>query len=233
MKSPLIKSTFLFLIIFFISLDVSARKLISDYKIEFGKINIGIVHWVIIVDEKNYKTSINLDDKGIFSGLFKFSGNYSADGEIFDNKFLSSKYYQYWKTKKKTKEVKINFKNKMVNKLSLKPKEEKSPKVDYSSIRGLTDPISSFLNILLGIKNNYKTIDGRRLYKMVVDTEKLIGNRIIKNIIITEYTNIWADHNRNDLDSIEIEQYLPIEKNLFPKIIKIKHKGLVFKLTLI
>ena len=109
MKLPLIKLTFLFLIIFFISPDVFAKKLISEYKIEFGKINIGIVHWVINIDENNYKTSISLNDRGIFSGLFKFSGNYSADGEIFGNKFSTSKYRQYWKTKKKRNRGKYFF----------------------------------------------------------------------------------------------------------------------------
>ena len=112
------------------------------------------------------------------------------------------------------------------------PKENETPRIDYFNIKGLIDPLSSFLNILTNTLNNFKTIDGRRLYKMLLDFEKKDGNIVSKKIIITDYSNIWADHKRNELKYIITKQsFLKKEDKYFPNNIKIKHKGLVFKLT--
>ena len=55
--------------------------------------------------------------------------------------------------------------------------------------------------------------------------EKINGNNL--KIKIENYKNIWADHKKNSLESIEIVK----NENLLPSIIKIKFKGLVFKLS--
>ena len=55
--------------------------------------------------------------------------------------------------------------------------------------------------------------------------EKINGNNL--KIKIENYKNIWADHKKNSLESIEIVK----NENLLPTIIKIKFKGLVFKLS--
>ena len=231
MKFPLIKTTGFFLIILFFSLSVSAKKFISDYKIEVGGINIGTVHWIINKGEKKYKTVIQLRNGGLLLALYNFSGNYSSEGIIIDNYLVSSNYYQLWKTKKKTRKVEIQFKNKMVSMLDLKPKELEVPRVNYLNSKDLTDPLSSFINIIINGNNRLQTIDGRRLYKMVLDKETIKNNTVVKKIIIKDYFNIWTDHKRNDLKSIELELALPDENIFFPKKIKIKHKSLVFKLT--
>ena len=107
-----------------------------------------------------------LEDRGLFSGLYKFSGEYLSEGMIFEDEFIPLRYKQAWKTKKKTREVEILFDKKMVSALNLSPKESELPRIEYLKIQGLVDPLSSFLNILTSGTNNYKTIDGRRLYKM-------------------------------------------------------------------
>ena len=94
----------------------------------------------------------------------------------------------------------------------------------------MQDPLSSFLNILLSDNADFKTIDGRRLYKMSPEPKKKGGNIYSKKIIIKDYINIWADHKRNDLQFILTTQ--DVSKNkYFPTMIKIKNKGLTFTLT--
>ena len=66
---------------------------------------------------------------------------------------------------------------------------------------------------------------------MFIDFEKKDGDIVTKKIYIKDYFNIWADHKRNDLKFITIKQDLSKEDVFFPNNIKIKNKGLVFKLT--
>ena len=97
--------------------------------------------------------SIFLKDKGFISGLYKFTGEYYSEGKVFKNKFASSKYKQSWKTKSKTRVIEIIFDKTMVSALTLSPKEEEVPRIKYLKINGLTDPLSSFLNILTNRTN--------------------------------------------------------------------------------
>ena len=231
MKLLLIKFVLFFTVVFNLSADLSAKKLEAFYKIELGIINVGSIKWRIDLDGDSYITSILLKDKGLLSGLYQFTGEYLSEGKILKGEFVSSRYKQFWETKKKTREVEILFNKEMVSVLILKPKENESPRVDYLRIRGLTDPLSSFLNILANNTNNFKTIDGRRLYKMSLDSKSIDGNVVSKKIFIKDYFNIWADHKRNDLKFIATKQDLSKEDVIFPKNIKINNKGLVFKLT--
>ena len=91
--------------------------------------------------------------------------------------------------------------------------------------------MASFLNILFNDKNDFKTIDGRRIYKMSVKSVNKEGSKVSKKIFITNYLNLWTDHKKRDLNFIFTEQNM-LEKDYFlPKMIKIKNRGLVFKLT--
>ena len=230
MKLLLIKFILFFTIILNITIKLSAKELNAFYKIEIGAINIGSLKWSISLDNDNYKTSMLLEDRGLFSGLYTFSGEYLSEGMVFEDEFIPLRYKQEWKTKKKTREVEILFDKKMVSALILSPKESELPRIEYLKIQGLVDPLSSFLNILTGGANNYKTIDGRRLYKMSLDlTEE--KNIVSKKIYITDYFNIWTDHKRKDLKFIITKQDKSKKDNFFPNNIKIKNKGLVFTLT--
>ena len=230
MKLLLIKLILFFTIIFNLTIGLSAKELNAFYNIEIGTINIGSLKWSISLDDDNYKTSMFLEDRGLLSGLYKFSGEYLSEGMIFENEFIPFRYKQAWKTKKKTREVEILFDKKKVSVLNLSPKESELPRIEYLKIQGLVDPLSSFLNILTSGANNYKTIDGRRLYKMSLDLKKE-KNMVSKKIYITDYFNIWADHKRKDLKFIITKQDKLEKDNFFPNNIKIKNKGFVFTLT--
>ena len=66
---------------------------------------------------------------------------------------------------------------------------------------------------------------------MSADIETKQKNLLIKKIFISEYYNIWKDHNKNDLKYITTEQNILKNNDIFPRIIKIKNKRLTFKLT--
>ena len=183
------------------------------------------------MEDNNYNTSMYLKDKGIMSGLYEFTGEYFSEGQFLKGEFVSTRYKQSWKTKKKTKKVEILFDRMMVHTLILNPKENEVPRINYFKIQDLVDPLTSFLNVLTNSTNNFKTIDGRRLYKMLLDFEIKDGNIVSKKIIISEYFNIWADHKRKDLKFIVTKQDLSKKNNFLPKSIKIKNKGLIFTLT--
>ena len=51
-----------------------------------------------------------------------------------------------------------------------------------------------------------------------------------KKILIEDYVNIWADHKRNDLEYVETKQKYDEGVFFMPEIIKIKFKGLLYKL---
>ena len=231
MKLLLIKFFIFFLLTFNLPTKLLANELKAFYNVELGTINIGSLKWIINIEGDNYKTSMLFKDKGLLSGFYKFTGKYLSEGRFSKGEFVSSRYKQFWKTKRKTKEIEILFDKMSVYALVQNPKENETPRIDYFNIKGLIDPLSSFLNILTNTLNNFKTIDGRRLYKMLLDFEKKDGNIVSKKIIITDYSNIWADHKRKDIKFITTKQNLSEKDNFLPSIIKIKTKGLVFTLT--
>ena len=193
-----------------------------EYNVSSAGIKIGKFTWDLEIDGDKYVTEINLKNSGFFSPLYKFNGQYLSKGKIKDNKFRSIEYQQYWKTKKKIKTVEMVFDAYPV-KLVQKPIESEHSRVDLESLFDYFDPITSFINILNG-SNEVKTIDGRRIYVMkksiLEDTKKI-------SLQINDYKNIWADHKRNDLKSLE---FLLDEENFLPSQINIHFKERVFKL---
>ena len=136
MKFLLSKLTIFFLLIISFSGKSFSEEFKAIYKIEFGSINIGSLEWIINIEADNFKTNMLLKDRGMLSGLYDFSGEYASEGKIFQNKFFSSKYYQFWKTKKKEREVEISFKETMVSSLTQRPKEIELPRTKYLDIAG-------------------------------------------------------------------------------------------------
>ena len=108
--------------------------------------------------------------------------------------FVVREYKQYWETKKKIKTVEMSF-DKYLTNLSQQPEEKEFARVELNDLYEYSDPLTSFLNILLG-NDNVKTIDGRRIYIMKKTFDNKLDTVTIK---IKDYKNIWADHKRNDL----------------------------------
>ena len=112
--------------------------------------------------------------------------------------------------------------NKILN-LFQKPKEKEFSRIDVDQLRGYSDPLTSFLKLLSGIPES-KTIDGRRIYVFSLIHNHESENK--KTYVIKNYSNIWADHKRNDLEKISIISGLG---DYFPQAIFINFKGQLFK----
>ena len=217
------KFLFSFFLIYtiFLSFAGASKTFESNYLVKTKGITIGTFFWNLNLEKQSYKTTIDLKKKGFFSKLFVFEGYYQTSGTIKNKIFSPEKYSQFWKTNKKERGVEIDFYNSKISKILINPKEKELPRLDYKDLYGYSDPITSFINILINEKNSY-TIDGRRLYLLVQKNEK-----DYKKITIKEYKNIWADHKRNDLEFIEIYQK---DKGFFPEKINIRFDGSTFSL---
>ena len=208
-----------FFIIFVVNISY-ANSFSAEYKVSTTGIKIGHFSWSLNIDDNVYQTEIALKNSGIFSSLYKFEGSYLSVGVIENNIFKTQYYEQFWKTKKKTKIVKISFDDYLVE-LKQKPIEKEFARVNLSNLYLYFDPLTSFINILNG-EDEAKTIDGRRIY-ILKKNEDEDGNIILE---IKDYVNIWADHKRNDLKRIEFF----IEDDFLPYEILIHFKERVFKL---
>ena len=211
---------FLVFFILFVVNSSYANNFIAEYKVSTTGIKIGNFSWSLNINDNIYQTEINLKNSGIFSPLYKFEGNYLSTGVIENNIFKTNNYKQFWKTKKKTKIVKMSFDDYLIE-LKQEPREDEIARVNLEDLYLYFDPITSFINILNG-ENEAKTIDGRRIYRLKKN-EGEDGNIILK---IEDYINIWADHKRNDLKKIEFF----IEDDFLPYEIIIHFKERVFRL---
>ena len=216
-----------FLVIFFLNTTVLYSKTVEGkYNIKAKSLIVGELFWTLEINKNKYLMKINLYNKGMLSSIYKFNGIYSVWGNLENEIFAPKEYTQYWETSKQKKVVDILFDKKKVSRLTLSPVEKESARINYFNLLDYVDPLTSFLNIIKNKKNS-KTIDGRRTYTLSVE-ENGEENKI-KKINIKNYTNIWADHKRNDLKYIEIlENKSAID--LLPQQINIKFKGTVFKL---
>ena len=219
----------LFFFVFTIFSPLFAEDFKEAYVIEIGKIDIGELLWDVKLSNDNYKILIRLKSQGFLSKLYKFEGSYETNGSVVKGSLMPLKYKQFWLTKNKRREVEITFNNRSIIGLEIFPYEKELPRVEYAEIENHFDPLSSFLNILTG-KEKSKTIDGRRIYSMVVEKQDGYETRETKKILIEDYVNIWADHKRNDLEYVEIKQEYSEGVFSMPEVIKIKFKGLLYKL---
>ena len=103
--------------------------------------------------------------------------------------------------------------------LKIQPVEKELARINFLELEDYHDPLTSFLNIFLNNLDS-KTIDGRRVY--VLSPNK---NNDYTKVFIKNYINIWADHNKNDLEYLEIFQNSGED---LPYKINIKFKGSVF-----
>ena len=213
--------SFLFLFITFESIGepIGSKEVQQSYNVKTKGITVGNLDWQLKLEKNTYKTIINLKSKGPLSLVYKFKGYYETKGIIKNDILIPEQYTQKWKTKNKQRNIDLIFeKNKIVD-LKIQPKEKELKRINFLELVDYKDPLTSFLNIFLNNLDS-KTIDGRRIY--VLSPNK---NNDYTKVLIKNYINIWADHNKNDLEYLEIfqnsEEYLPYKIN-------IKFKGSVF-----
>ena len=178
------------------------NNVVKTYSIKVNGIKIGKLNWDIKIKNKNYSNNIYLKSEGLLSIMYSFEGKYSSTGDI-ENKFLSpNNYKHFWKTNKKTKTVSLVFQNNKLKSLNQKPDEKESLRVDVFNIQQTKDPLTAFLQIIMGIKS-VLVIDGRRLYTMSAENYKNTNQTLVE---IINYSNLWADHKRNKFEKIVFEK---------------------------
>ena len=162
MFTRLCLNKFLVFFVIFIANTSFANSFIAEYKVSTTGIKIGHFSWSLNVNDNIYETEINLKNSGIFSPLYKFEGSYLSVGVVENNIFKTKTYEQFWKTKQKTKIVKMLIDDYLIE-LKQEPIEKEVARVSLEGLYLYFDPITSFINILNG-EDEVKTIDGRRIY---------------------------------------------------------------------
>ena len=213
------KLLFSLVLLFITFQSPEAKKVGEKYTVKTKGITIGNLDWQVKLEKDTYTTIIKLKNEGPLSLIYKFKGYYEASGTIKNDILVSEKYIQEWKTKNKKRNINLIFKNNKIMNLKIKPEEKELARINFLELEGYSDPLTSFLNIFFNSFDS-KTIDGRRVY--VLSPNK---NDDYTKVLIKNYINIWADHNKNDLEYLEIFQN-PNED--LPYKINIKFKGSVF-----
>ena len=209
--------SFIFIFISFVSLE--AKEVEKNYTVKTKGITIGNLIWEVKLDQDTYTTSINLNSKGPLSLVYNFKDYYETNGIIQNDILIPNTYIQEWKTKNKQRNINLVFKKNKIVDLNIQPEEKEVERINFLELEGYSDPLTSFLNIFLNNLDS-KTIDGRRVYLL-----SPYKNNDYTKVLIKNYINIWADHNKNDLEYLEIFQNSEEE---LPYKINIKFKGSVF-----
>ena len=212
-----------FILLFFISSPVYADGFYKEFSIKVSGLKIGELVWVLEIDNNNYSNDIKLKSKGLLSAVYTFEGNYFSKGIVANNKLIPQTYNHVWKTNKTEKTMSLGFENNTLRSLKQTPYEREKLRVDVFNIKQTKDPLSSFLEIIMGEASSL-VVDGRRIYTMKAEFNKEKNKTVIN---ISDYSNLWADHKRNKFEQISFEKKDGV---LLPIKINIHFDGRVFKL---
>ena len=212
-----------FILLFFISSPVYAENFYKEFSIKVSGLKIGELVWVLEIDNNNYSNNIKLKSKGLLSAIYTFEGNYFSKGVVANNKLKPHTYNHVWKTNKMEKTMDLNFEDNTLSSLNQTPYEEEKLRVDVFNIKETKDPLSSFLEIIIGEAASL-VVDGRRIYTMNAEFNKEENTTVIN---ISDYSNLWADHKRSNFEQISFEKKDGV---LLPIKINISFDGRVFKL---
>ncbi|MDC3269693.1 DUF3108 domain-containing protein [Alphaproteobacteria bacterium] len=212
-----------FILLFFISSPVYAESFYKEFSIKVSGLKIGELVWVLEIDNNNYSNDIKLKSKGFLSAIYTFEGNYFSKGIVANNKLKPNTYNHIWKTNKTKKTMSLSFENNTLSSLNQTPYEKEKLRIDVFNIKQTKDPLSSFLEIIMG-ENSSLVVDGRRIYTMSAKFNKKENKNVIN---ISDYSNLWADHKRSKFEQISFEKKDGV---LLPKKIIIHFDGRVFKL---
>ena len=212
-----------FILLIFVSSPVYAESFYKKFSIKVSGLKIGELVWELEIDNDNYSNDISLKSKGLLSAIYTFEGNYFSKGIVENNKLKPRSYNHFWKTNKTEKTMNLSFENNMLSSLNQTPYEKEKLRVDIYNTKQTKDPLSSFLEIIMG-KTSSLVVDGRRIYTMNANFIKKENKTIIN---ISNYSNLWADHKRSKFEQITFEKKDGV---LLPIKIHINFDGRVFKL---
>lgn len=191
-----------FICLFFVSTNALGENYFKEYLVKVSGIKIGKLEWSVKINKTNYINEINLKSEGLLSGLYKFEGKYYSEGVVDNNRLKPVKYNHFWKTKKITKQMELAFKNNKLISLNQEPLEKEVLRINVFDIKENKDPLTSFLEIILGQKR-VSVVDGRRVYTL----SAALGNTENQTVVgVLDYFNLWADHKRSKFEKIIFEK---------------------------
>ena len=191
-----------FILLFFISSPVYAESFYKEFSIKVSGLKIGELVWELEMDNNNYSNDIKLKSKGLLSAIYSFEGNYFSKGIVANNELKPHNYNHVWKTNKTEKTMNLGFENNTLSSLNQTPYEKEQLRIDVFNITQTKDPLSSFLEIIMG-ETSSSVVDGRRAYTMNAKFNKKENKTIIN---ISDYSNLWADHKRSKFEQISFEK---------------------------
>ena len=200
-----------------------AESFYKKFSIKVSGLKIGELVWKLEIDNNNYSNDIKLKSKGFLSAIYTFEGDYFSKGIIENSKLKPQSYNHVWKTNKAEKTMNLSFENNMLSSLNQTPYEKEKLRIDVFNIKKTKDPLSSFLEIIMG-KTSSLVVDGRRTYTMSAKFDKNENKTVIN---ISDYSNLWADHKRSKFQQISFEKK---DEILLPIKINIHFDGRVFRL---
>ena len=212
-----------FILLLFISSSVYAESFYKKFSIKVSGLKIGELVWKLEIDNDNYSNDIKLKSKGFLSAIYAFEGDYFSKGIVKNNKLKPHTYNHVWKTNKAEKTMNLSFENNLLSSLNQTPYEKEKLRIDVFNIKQTKDPLSSFLEIIMG-KTSSLVVDGRRTYTMSAKFDKKENKTVIN---VSDYSNLWADHKRSKFEQISFEKK---DEALLPIKINIHFDGRVFKL---
>ena len=212
-----------FILLFFISSPVYAESFYKEFSIKVSGLKIGELVWALEMDNNNYSNDIKLKSKGLLSAIYSFEGNYVSKGIVANNELKPHNYNHVWKTNKTKKTMNLGFENNTLSSLNQTPYEKEQLRIDVFNIKQTKDPLSSFLEIIMGEASSL-VVDGRRIYTMNAEFNKEENKTVIS---ISKYSNLWADHKRSKFEQISFEKKDGV---LLPIKINIHFDGRVFQL---
>lgn len=212
-----------FIFLFFVCNPAYGESSYKEFTIKVSGIKIGKLIWEMKINDESYSNDLKLKSEGFLSAIYKFEGEYFSEGRIVNKKLKPRNYKHVWKTKKLEKIMRLNFRNDMLFSLNQKPNEKEKLRINVFNIKHTKDPLSSFLEIIMG-ETNSLVVDGRRLYTMNAEFNEKNNETVIE---ISNYYNLWADHKRRKFEKITFEKK---DDNLLPQNINIYFDGRIFKL---
>ena len=212
-----------FIFLFLVCSPAYCQVFQKEFSIKVSGIKIGKLVWKIQMNETSYSNDLRLKSEGFLSAIYKFEGEYFSEGIIKNKKLKPSTYSHIWKTNKIEKRMKLDFQSDFLILLEQTPYEKEKLRLDIFSIKNTKDPLSSFIEIIMGDSSSL-VVDGRRIYNMDANLDKKNDETVIE---ISNYSNLWADHKRSKFEKIIFEKE---EGSLFPLKINIYFDGRIFRL---
>lgn len=244
----------IFLLLFFLSYSpgINGKNILASYEIMWGPLVLGNIKWEYRITTTEYKFIIELKNSKIASKLYPFYGKHVSEGVVKNGNFVSKKYTQTWKTRKKDRYIEVVLENNKVFSFIIMPKQTRPPFINFYDLIIVTDPIAAALELIINNDKNLKinndkkivknVFDGRRIYDLSLKNkraqttylnEKIVEHSDKYDLDILNYKNIWKDHNKTDLKKVEVLSGMIEEDLIIPLDFIIYNKGLVFKIKYI